>query len=418
MNVKLKIAAGILAILIVLSLAVTFTSTSTQTDVYIGIDVAYDVPNIEAVINQVSPYTNLFILGCTAITQNQTRLDSACQYLYEKKMNFIVYQDIPLGYIASNGQLFNQTQPQNSTNSPVSPTTRNFTVPNQPRNFTRPIFSSTISNWTQTAKERWGSQFLGFYFMDEVAGRQLDLAPGWVEVTNASDYVDAANQFNARVSGSIHWFHGGYSNWQGLSLFSSDYALYQYDYDVGYDTIFAQLGWNYSRQLNIALCRGAATAASKDWGAIIAWEYNQSPYIESADALYNDLVLAYNNGAKYITVFDSNRNYTASILTIEHYNALKDFWQYTKDHPRIVSSASQRVAYVLPAGYGYGFRGPTDSIWGLWPSDSFSTQLSTSISNALAQYGENLDIVYNQIELNKVGYQEYIYWDNNEKTTQ
>jgi hypothetical protein len=412
MNVKLKIVAIVLSMLVVLSLVATFTSTSAQPDVYIGIDVAYDNPNIESVINQVSPYTNLFILGCTAITQNQTRLDTVCQYLYEKKMNFIVYQDIPLGYFNSNGQFFNQTRPQNLTISPIPPTTRNFTVPNQPRNFTRPIFTSTISNWTQIAKERWGSQFLGFYFIDEVAGRQLDLAPGWVEVTNASDYVDAARQFIARVSGSIHWFHGGYSNWQGLSLFSSDYALYQYDYDVGYDTIFAQLGWNYSRQLNIALCRGAATAADKDWGAIIAWEYNQPPYIESADLLYNDLLLAYNNGAKYITVFDSNRNYTSSILTNDHYDAIKQFWQYAKDHPRAISFNNQRVAFVLPAGYGYGFRGPTDNIWGLWPSDSFSTQLSTSVSNALNKYGENLDIVYNQTHLNDLGYQQLIYWDD------
>jgi hypothetical protein len=417
MNLKLKIAIAVLTIIIVLPLAFTLTSTSAQPDVYIGIDVAYDTPNIETIIDQVSPYTNLFILGCTATTQNQTRLDSVCQYLYEKKMNFIIYQDIPLGYFTSNGRLLSQTRPINSTNSPVPSTTRNFTVPNQPRNFTQPTLSLYLSNWTKTAMERWGSQFLGFYFMDEVAGRQLDLAPGWIEVRNATDYVDAANQFNRRVSPSIEWFHNGYSDWAGLSLFSSDYALYQYDFDVGYDVVFAQLGWNYSRQLNIALCRGAATVANKDWGAIVAWEYNHPPYIQSANGLYNDLVLAYNNGAKYITVFDSNKNYTASILTGAHYNAIKDFWQYAKDHPRPVTSANERVAYVLPAGYGYGFRGPTDSIWGLWPADSFSTQLSISISNALSQYGENLDIVYNQTQIDLAGYQKLIYWDTENKTT-
>jgi hypothetical protein len=417
MNVKLKIAVVILAILIVFPMMFIFTSTSAQPDIYIGIDVAYDTPNIEAIINQVSPYTNLFILGCTAITQNQTRLDSVCQYLYEAKMNFIVYQEYPIGYFISTAQLFNETQPQNLTNLTVPPAKRNFTVPDQPRNFTRPIFSSNISNWTQTAKDRWGSQFLGFYFIDEVAGRQLDLAPGWVIVTNASDYLDAANQFNARVSGSIQWFHDGYSDWQGLSLFSSDYALYQYDYDVGYDTIFAQLGWNYSRQLNIALCRGAAATANKDWGVIIAWEYNHPPYLQSGSGLYADMVLAYNNGAKYITVFDSNKNYTESILTAEHYSAIKEFWQYTQNNPRTISSPNNRVAYVLPAGYGYGFRGPTDSIWGLWPSDSFSIQLSTSVGKALAQYGEKLDIVYNQSNLDQVGYQQLIYWNEENKTT-
>ena len=48
-------------------------------------------------------------------------------------------------------------------------------------------------------------------------------------------------------------------------LFASDYAFYWYDYQVGYDTIFAEFGSNYSQQLNVALCRGAATVQNKTW---------------------------------------------------------------------------------------------------------------------------------------------------------
>ena len=49
-------------------------------------------------------------------------------------------------------------------------------------------------------------------------------------------------------------------------------------------------------------------------GVMITWTYNNPPYIESGNELYNDLVLAYENGAKYILVFDTNKNYTASVL--------------------------------------------------------------------------------------------------------
>lgn len=116
-----------------------------------------------------------------------------------------------------------------------------------------------------------GYSFLGIYYIDELAGRQLDLASGWVEVRNATNYADAADQFNREVSSSVDWYRNGYSDGANITLFSSDYALYQFDYDAGYDVILAQLGWNYSRQLNIALCRGAATVANKDWGVIVTW---------------------------------------------------------------------------------------------------------------------------------------------------
>ena len=239
----------------------------------------------------------------------------------------------------------------------------------------------------------------------------MDLASGWVEVKNATDYSDAASQFNATVSRSIDWFRNGYSDGAQVPLFSSDYALYQFDYNAGYNVILAQLGWNYSRQLNIALCRGAATVANKDWGVIVTWEYNQPPYLESGSKLYDDMVLAYNNGAKYIVVFDSNEAYTQSVLTQDHLNALKQFWQYAKEHPRSTGSAADRVGFVLPADYAYGFRGPNDSIWGLWPADSFSTNLSITVGNNLLKYGENLDIVYNKTQLETCGYRQLIYWD-------
>ncbi len=391
------------------------SNQETEAEVYFGIDVAYDdSETIFALIDKVSPYTNFFIVGCTGISLNVTKLNTVCQYLYDKELSFIIYQDSPLGIYDSSNWSFNSTRPQNSSNAPfprssLNPTTT-YQRSNSSQSYNYSLNAAFVSNWTTTAKNKWGENFLGFYYIDEPAGRQLDHDPEWTVVKNATDYADASNQFNHAVSNSVNWYRSGYSNWTNLSLFTSDYALYQFDYEAGFDVLLAQLGWNYSRQLNIALCRGAATLQNKDWGVIITWEYTEPPYLESGEDLYNDLVLAYTNGAKYIVIFDSNENYTASTLTEEHFDALKQFWQYVKDNPRKISSASDRVAYVLPEDYGYGFRGPNDSIWGLWAADPLSENITVSLSNKLLQYGDKIDIVYNESQLQACGYKELIFW--------
>ncbi len=130
-------------------------------------------------------------------------------------------------------------------------------------------------------------------------------------------------------------------------MFTSDYALYWFEYNAGYDVVLAQIGWNYSRQINVAQVRGAATIQNKDWGVIVAWTYTEPPYLGSGEELFDDLVLAYENGAKYVVVFDSNEDYTQSILSQEHLDAMERFWQYTKNHPRQSNLLEGRVAFVL-----------------------------------------------------------------------
>lgn len=98
--------------------------------------------------------------------------------------------------------------------------------------------------------------------------------------------------------------------------------------------VFAEFGWNYSRQINVALNRGAATVLDRDWGVIVAWTYNNPPYIESGEEFYDDLAYAYENGAKYVLIFDSNEDYSESILREEHFDALERFWQYVQENPR------------------------------------------------------------------------------------
>ena len=345
-------------------------------DVFVGVDIAYGgVEEVKQLADEVGSYTNLFVLGCTAVTQNRLKLEEACQYLFEKGLFFIIYQEYPLDYSWLN---------------------------------------VVKSEWLEIAKNRWGSYFLGIYYTDEIGGRQLDRASGWMTVKEADNYVDANSQFNSGAGSAVNWFRDGYSGGNNVSLFTSDYALYWFDYQAGYDVVLAQFGWNYSRQLNIGLCRGAATVLGKEWGAMITWTYKQPPYIESGAELYNDLLLAYDSGAKYIVVFNSNKEYTQNILEEEHLNALKKFWLYSQLNSRKTSSVNERTAYVLPKDYAYGFRGPGDSIWGLWGADNLSTPISVDLSGALQEFDPKLDIIYEDaVGLGgRQEYKSYIYWNN------
>jgi hypothetical protein len=337
-------------------------------DVFVGIDVAYiGLEQIKALVDKVSNYTNLFIIGSKGISHDPLKLEEMCQYLTAKNMQFIIYTDSPFN-LAS-------------------------------------IFD-VVKNYEDN--------FMGFYYFDEQGGKQLDLDE-LRYVRKAENYTDASNQF---VEGLNNWLN--MRSFRDITfpyapsdfpLYTSDYALYWFDYQAGYDVVFAEFGWNYSRQLNAALCRGAATVQNKEWGVIIAWTYNHPPYIESGPELYDDMILAYENGANYIVVFDTNENYTEGILTEEHLEAMEQFWQYAQNHPRASDQIEKRVAYVLPEDYGYGFRGPEDKIWGLWETTNLSTEMSYHLGSYIEEYGTNLDIIYgSEITTNEI-YRKYIFWN-------
>jgi hypothetical protein len=306
-----------------------------SSELFVGVDAAYDnLQEIKLFVDEASPYTNTIVLGSTGITHNFSKLNEACQYIYDKGMYFMIYAHP----IDDPKELLVQCQ------------------------------------WMLDAKPRWGDQFLGLYAYDEPGGRQLDNATlklldnkDWF----ADNYTDASDKYVNALTLIINHTIKDQMCGAGLPLFTSDYALYWFDYKSLYDVVFAEFGWNYSRQLNVALCRGAANVQNKNWGVMITWTYTQPPYLEEDNDLYDDMVLAYENGAKYILVFDSNENYTNSVIDGERLDALKQFWQYAKDNPRSSNPFRNRVAYVLPNGYGYGFRGPKDSVWGLWAADDF-----------------------------------------------
>lgn len=339
-------------------------------DVFVGVDAAYDAPEeIKMRVDAMAAFTNVFVIGSTGITFNETKLTDLCQYIYDKGLKFIVYTD--------------DHEPP--------------TLPSR--------------QWIENAKIRWSSRFLGLYVYDEVGGKQLDLYE-WRIVEKADNNSDARNQFVAHIDSLIQVATSNTTANEGIQAFSSDYALYWFDYKAGYDVLFAEFGWNYSRQMNVAFCRGAAEAQKKEWGVMITWTYSVEPYLESGEELFKDMVSAYDNGAKYILIFDTNENYTNGVLMEEHVQAIKQFTQYAHANPRKFGRVSERTVFVLPKDYGYGFRGPEDKIWGLWENDAFSYELSVKLGVFLEEYGNKLDVIYDDdVDYDRLGYDKVIFWN-------
>ena len=332
---------------------------------YFGVDVAFaDVDQIKEIIDKVASYSNFFLLGSTGISHDADKLEELCSYLFEKEMFFVVYDEDHWSLDLISG-----------------------------------------------IEERYGDYFLGLEFEDEIGGGQLDVWE-YRPVNFADSYSDASQKF---VNVLRRYLSGSFLSFgvvpDDFVLFTADYALYWFDYLGGYDVVLAEFGWNYSRQLNVAMCRGAATVLDRDWGVIVTWTYDELPYLGSGEMLFDDLVLAYENGAKYVVVFDSDETFRKSTLLDEHFDALERFWQYTEDNPRAADLLDGRVAFVLPRDWAYGFRGPDDKIWGLWEADELASTISEDLGVLLEEYGSKLDVIYDDDLSLDDTYKKYFFWN-------
>ena len=348
-------------------------SESPVQDFYFGVTFGGNTTSeAKLLIDKVKGYTNLFIVASWDISQNETALNEICQYAVNSGMSVIVYFD----YVFFN----------------VEPW-------------------AWLQNWFETAQAKWGANFLGVYLYDEPGGNQID-SNQWRSgpsakraMENASDYSDAAARFVKDIPSTISWQN---VEKVGLRTFTSDYALYWWDYLAGYDTVFVELGWNNSRTQQIALCRGAANVQGKDWGAIITWTYYDQPYIASGPEIYQDMLTAYGAGAKYVVVFDYPtypENNPYGILTEEHFTAMKQFWNYVQSYPRSsYGEADGQVALVLPKDYGWGTRRTQqrieDRIWGFWPEDNLTQVIGQDMHVLLRRYGLKLDIIFDDPQFN------------------
>ncbi|MBN1357725.1 hypothetical protein JW988_03055 [Candidatus Bathyarchaeota archaeon] len=343
-------------------------SSGSTPEFFVGVEFAYsgNVNDVKALVDKAKDYTNLFVIGSIEISFNQTALNESCDYVVDSGLYLIVF----------------------ITDSET--------------------YSYDVFDWGAEAKQKYGDMFLGVYRYDEPGGHQLDLGPS-ILVDNAENYTDMADKFSSYLNILIS-YHKNYSD----TVITADYGLYWFDYKAGYTAVLTEFGWNHSRPLHTGLCRGAAEAYNRDWGAIVTWTYNNTPFIYSREELYSDLKLAYNNGAKYAVVFNYPVTGSYGILTEDHFGALKDFWNYVNSNPQEHGVIQGEVAYVLPKDYGFGFRHAEDKIWGLWEADELSQKVWDDVNTLLDQYGSRLDIVYDDPEVMgavKNRYDKLFFWN-------
>ena len=310
------------------------------------------VEEAKILIDKVKDYTNLFIINSYPITTDYTDseiLNEICDYAAKSDLYFIVY-------------------------------------------FFSLIAGDWQQEWIDTATQTWGEKFLGVYLRDEPGGRQIEQYEDVIK--NAVDYSEAANNFVNTISStpSMQFLNGKH-----VPVFTSDFVLYYYDYLAGYDTVFTEFGWNNTRIREICLCRGAARMLNKEWGVIITWTYIQPPYIGSGTEIYQDMLTAYDAGAKYVVVFDYPQHPVDNqygILTDEHFLAMEKFWKHVTSSSNEVQKITAKVAYILPNYYGWGMRRPDDKIWGIWEADEKSLIIWDNLKKLETKYGLNLDIIY------------------------
>lgn len=364
----------------------SFTET-TEDDVFFGVSFGGKTASeAKLLIDRVKGYTNFFLVNSWDLSSNETALDEVCNYTAEAGLNFIVFFD----YISL---------------TPGLPLT------------------SWHGDWVITAKEKWPEKFLGIYIYDEPGGRQIDTGlfdnfslserAGMFENVTNYEFEEAAEVFLTELPRGLSFHYLQNSN---ISKYTSDYALYWFDYLAGYDTVFVELGWNHSRPQHIGLCRGAARAQEKEWGAIITWTSYDPPYLARESEILEDLIIAYETGAKYIIVF----NYPTypetnpyGVLSPKHFAAMERFWNRIHAFPEnMLGKVKGEVAFVLPKDYGWGMRWLDDSIWGLWPADSSSPVIWEKMTKLIERYGLRLDILYDDPRFSFDEYSEVYYWDS------
>src|SRR5665647_1021162 len=294
---KVHILSLILIIILLTAsatLLVSYTQSSNQPQrpVYVGVAFGGNTTaQAKLLIDRTKSYTNLFILdsGINPISKNQSAVEEICDYAVNASLSII----LNLG------------------------------------TYNRNDWAWRIQ-FLNSSQEKYGDKFLGAYYDDEPGGIPLDW--NWTkQFTENSTLFGGANPLDlthihyelqmAELTGKqpqnytleAQWFNQLLERNRGhndlkrsnITTFTSDYALFWFDYLGGYKTLFAQLGWNQSDNLQIAyrnvnqqtalaLLRGAATMQNKDWGTIITWKYSQPPYLDTADNVYNQMTTSFN----------------------------------------------------------------------------------------------------------------------------
>jgi hypothetical protein len=375
--INYKVVLTVTALLIIVSpiFPVVFLSAQQNQEtypegLYVGLTADGNVSATKVLIDKVKSFTNFIIINNPDLLRDKVSIDEVCYYAKNAGLSFFVHLKHPAFW----------------------------------------EYNYDPFVWLEDAEEKYGKNFLGVYLFDEPGGNQLDKGDirQFDEFTKPPTYLDAANTYVYYLYIQMRDFI------KTENLVTSDYGLFWFDYEAGYDAIFCEFGANRVTELNIAACRGAAEMHNKTWGAIITWSYDEPPYIESPAEVYQDMLRAYEAGAKYISIFNYPEIGSYGLLTQEYFEVIEQFKNYVSNNPQNQTSNSDKLAYVLPSNYGWGLRNPTDKIWGVWEADEKSTTIWSDLSGFIEQYGFDFDIVVDSPWLKVFSRQHYdtlIFWD-------
>ena len=349
-----RLAFPIVSIVILLgaSLLVSqqfLTQNNDPKECYVGVTFCGNTAaEAKLLIDRVKNFTNLFVLQSGPVSKNESAINEICDYATEAGLNIVVY--------------FGDLDPY----------------------WLRQKDLMWRVSWLPMAKQRWGDKFLGVYYYDEPGGLWLDFGnwSSYLQLASNFTYDDVAERYITTTQGDE-----GYDilRTYDIPAYASDYVLYWFDYLMGYDVMWAQLGWNHTIEQDIALLRGAANLQNKSWGTIITWKYLHPPYLDTAANIYDQMVLSYKAGAEYVVIFNYAENMTSYYGTLheEHFLDLERFWNDVVQNPEAVQGSTKAEAVlVLPKNYGWGMRTQDDKIWAFWEADTNSEQSGQSHTNS------------------------------------
>jgi hypothetical protein len=194
LNRKLALLTSTLLIaliLLTLFLAINLLSNqSTGRRFYVGVEYAYgnnqtaqvQVTQVQALVDKVKAYTNLFVMDSVGLTSNSTALSEACDYIFNAKLNFIVL----------------------------------FTGLDR--------YTFNIMQWIVEGKSRYGGAFLGIDRYDEPGGNQLDNGTFQL-IKDTTSYTQTATNYVANLTAFPDYYRQF-----APRVFTADYGLFWFDY--------------------------------------------------------------------------------------------------------------------------------------------------------------------------------------------
>jgi hypothetical protein len=421
---KIHIAAIGLAVIIILSsIIIVESSFQKSSSVYVGVTYGGNsVSDAKQLIDKVKGYTNLFVLQSGELQRNYTAVNELGDYAVSSGLSFlpyfgnyveltfsswldqakqrwgshligVYYSDELGGKMLDGYREFNDPSGDTITKTQYS----DIVVAKKDGRTIHYEINGNI-NVLEPGVNNQADVYLTYFpngsitVKDSATAYSLSTYSQLMSERPFGNYDEAAQRFTTLNQKEIGFLKNS------TTVFTSDYALYLYDYQAGYDVLLTQLGWNISLNQQIALCRGAATAQGKDWGAVITWKYHQAPYLDTGPEIYNQLKTSYECGAKYLVLFnyyEEGKSNPYGTLKDEHFKALEDFWKGVVKNPQISSgSVKADSVLVLPKNYGGGLRWREDIVWGVFKANETTGRIWDLTQSSLNNHTYTLDIVF------------------------